>query len=103
MLNLLIAIMGGSFEDISDNAAPEILKQKAELLLSIIAEMPDHDKNLDRFPVRVLLVLTILGAMVSATCLGDGMCVCLSIVSAGSTPYPAKEHLVIWTRTLVAL
>jgi hypothetical protein len=52
MLNLLIAIMGGSFEDISENAAPEILKQKAELLLSIIAEMPDHDRDLDKFPVR---------------------------------------------------
>jgi len=54
MLNLLIAIMGGSFEDISENAEPETLKQKAELLLSIIAEMPDHEKDLDRFPVRVL-------------------------------------------------
>ena len=51
-LNLLIAIMGGSFEDISENAAPEILRQKAELLLSIIAEMSDHDKNLAKFPVR---------------------------------------------------
>ena len=56
MLNLLIAIMGGSFEDISENAAPEILKQKAELLLAIVAEMPDDERDLSRFPVRTRFI-----------------------------------------------
>jgi hypothetical protein len=42
--------MGGSFEDISENAEPEILKEKANLLLDIIASMPDEDKTLENFP-----------------------------------------------------
>ena len=58
MLNLLIAIMGGSFESVSENAAPEVLKQRAKLLLQIIAEMPDDKKNLSTFPCWLHMLTT---------------------------------------------
>ena len=50
MLNLLIAIMDGSYENISENAEPMSLKEKAMLILDVIAVMPTEEKTLERFP-----------------------------------------------------
>lgn len=50
MLNLLIAIMDGSYESISEHAESESLKEKALLILDVIALMPPEEKTLELFP-----------------------------------------------------
>eukprot|EP01050_Picozoa_sp_SAG11_P016864 SAG11_NODE_2354_length_3476_cov_1.793012_4_plen_174_part_00 len=50
MLNLLIAIMDASYENISENAGPESLHEKANLIIDIISMMEKEDRTADKFP-----------------------------------------------------
>ena len=51
MLNLLIALMGGSYERIEQNTKNAMRRQKAELLVSLEVLMSDEDKrNGEYFP-----------------------------------------------------
>jgi hypothetical protein len=51
MLNLLIALMGGSYERIEQNTKNAMRRQKAELLVSLEVLMSDEDKrNEEYFP-----------------------------------------------------
>ena len=54
MLNLLIALMGGSYERIEQNTKNAMRRQKAELLVSLEVLMSDEDKRNDRYFPRWL-------------------------------------------------
>ena len=51
MMNLLIALMGGSYERIEQNTKNAMRRQRAELLVSLEVLMTDEERaNLDYFP-----------------------------------------------------
>eukprot|EP01043_Picozoa_sp_COSAG02_P018472 COSAG02_NODE_863_length_16409_cov_16.571613_4_plen_221_part_00 len=54
MLNLLIALMGGSYERIEQNTKNAMRRQKAELLVSLEVLMSDEDKRNDQYFPRWL-------------------------------------------------